>query len=53
MEPLIASKSDYVLRTLDSMDRQQDEIERALDMMSKRMGEGKYTHELSEHIEDY
>ena len=53
LDPLIGNKSEHVLKTLDSMERQQDEIERALDMMSKRMGEGKYTHELSEHIEDF
>jgi hypothetical protein len=50
LEPVITNKSEQVLRTLDTMERQQDEIERALDMMSRRMGEGKYTHELSEHI---
>lgn len=42
-----------MLRTLEGMEKQQDEIERAIDMMSKRLGEGRYTHELSEHLEEY
>ena len=41
------------MKTLDGMEKQQDDIERALDMMSKRMGQGRYTHELSEHLEDF
>ena len=53
MEPMIANKSDYVLKTLDQMEKQQYEIERVLEAMEKRIGDGKYTHELSEHIIDY
>ena len=53
LEPLITGKTEYVLKTLDNMERQQDDFEKAIDMMSRRMGEGKYVHELSEHLEDY
>lgn len=38
LEPHISNKSEFIMKTLDGMERQQDEIERALDMMSKRMG---------------
>jgi septation ring formation regulator EzrA len=38
---------------LDSIEKQQDEVEVSLEMMSKKLGDGNYKHELSEYLEDY
>lgn len=50
---MIANKSEIVLKTLQSMSRQQEEIENTINMMSRRLGDGHYVHELSRHLEDY
>lgn len=42
-----------MLRILETIDKQQDHIEMTLDMMSSKLGEGKYRHELTEYMEDY
>jgi septation ring formation regulator EzrA len=49
----IGSSSLDVVRTLNSLEKQQDDIAAQIEEMSRRIGEGQRTHELSEHLEEY
>lgn len=40
-------------QTLDSIERRQEEISFQIEVMSRKVGEGNYTHELSDHLEEY
>jgi hypothetical protein len=44
---MIGSNNDQVLKTLDSLEKQQEDIAHQLEVMSRKIGEGQYTHELS------
>ncbi len=50
---MITNRSEVVLRTLQGMARQQEEIENTINMMSRRLGEGHCVHELTNYLEDY
>jgi Mg2+ and Co2+ transporter CorA len=53
LEPMISNKTEYVTKTLENIERHQEEIERAVTMMEKRLGDGIYIHDLSRHLQEY
>ncbi len=50
---MISNKTEYVTKTLENIERHQEEIERAVTMMEKRLGDGIYIHDLSRHLQEY
>jgi hypothetical protein len=48
---MIGNNSEVVQRTLDSLEKQQEEIAFQIEVMSRKIGEGQYTHELSDHLQ--
>lgn len=53
LDPHIGGNTQSVLRTLENIERQQDEIEMALDVMDRKIGEGQYTHPLTGHLREF
>lgn len=47
---MIGNNNETVMRTLDALEKQQDDIAHQIEVMSRKIGEGQYTHELSEHL---
>lgn len=45
--------NDTILRTLGNLEKQQEDISNQIEMMSRKMGQGNYTHELSEFMQEY
>jgi hypothetical protein len=50
---MIGNNNEQVMRALDSLEKQQEDIAHQLEVMSRKIGEGQYTHELSEHLQEY
>ncbi len=43
--------TETILRTLGSLEKQQEDISNQIEAMSRKIGEGQYTHELSEYMQ--
>lgn len=50
---MIGGSSGVVQQTLTSLERQQEELSFQIEVMSRKIGEGQYTHELSDHLVEY
>jgi hypothetical protein len=53
VEKMIGSNNETVIRTLDALEKQQEDIAHQIEVMSRKIGEGQYTHELSDHLQEY